>query len=774
MKKRHNVCGLVAMLTSMAILGCACGKKDVDGIAELKTEESAVEADHIYKISDVDIDFGANEVIRCSCQTDSGIYVLLSAIDYNEEDYKDSNRVINISDENSYNEIKIPESEGMGYHAMAADDDGNLYFSENIYNYRETDEELGEDDYLVPEQYVLKVSNDGEVMWRVRANEDSKDDPYGIKSLKFVKDLGLVALSKEFISVFDPDSGKETHLNCDDMKTDVNSPYSTRNLYVLKHGKIYLIQSDENMKDRIYAYDPAEGFSEKTDDLSDDVRENLTHGRVFTGANHDFLVCSDDGIKGFNLDDDKTEKICDFVLSDIALNGYDIDTVMETRDGELIALVDEFDQETHSSSSMIYRLTKTDPSDIKEKAELTLATFYISENVRKAVALFNQNNDNCRIKIKDYSEYDSGDDFLYDKGIEQLNLDIVGGNAPDIMVLDEDIPFESYVQKGVLEALDDYMSNDEEISQNSYLQNIMDSERRDGKLYTIIPSFSIDTCAAAESLLGTDRVTFSNYKDICTKKNIDPTLMMGYLTREDTWSLYTLCIQDFVDRKNGTCDFESPGFYAVLEFIKSLPTTADEETHDSFYREKKALLLPEGLYGTNDYLMIKDGYIGESIVFNGYPVKESSVSLITPTLRLSMGSKCKDKEAAWQFIRYFLTDEYQTKLDWGFPVSEKAFDAMIEKSRENPYYIDENGEKHEYSSSIGVDDITVEVKALSETEAEQLSRLVKTATTTYSPDNDIYNIIEEEAGAYYEDQKSVEEVASIIQSRVSIYLSENS
>ena len=87
---------------------------------------------------------------------------------------------------------------------------------------------------------------------------------------------------------------------------------------------------------------------------------------------------------------------------------------------------------------------------------------------------------------------------------------------------------------------------------------------------------------------------------------------------------------------------------------------------------------------------------------------------------------------------------------------------------------DENGEKHEYSSSIGVDDITVEVKALSDSEAEQLSRLVKTATTTYSPDNDIYNIIEEEAGAYYEDQKSVEEVASIIQSRVSIYLSENS
>ena len=120
-----------------------------------------------------------------------------------------------------------------------------------------------------------------------------------------------------------------------------------------------------------------------------------------------------------------------------------------------------------------------------------------------------------------------------------------------------------------------------------------------------------------------------------------------------------------------------------------------------------------------------------------------------------------------------MTEEYQVKLDWCFPVSEKAFDALIEKAKENPYYIDENGEKHEISSSIGVDGITVEVKALSDSEAEQLSRLVKTVSTTYSPDNDIFNIIEEEASAYYEGQKSIEEVANIIQSRVSIYLSEN-
>ena len=117
MKKRQIVWGLVAMLIGMAILGCACGKKDAIGSADLKTEteESAIDADHIYKISDIDIDTGASEEISGFCQSDSGIHVLLTNSDYNEEDYKYSNRVIHISEENTNNEIKIPESEGMGY-----------------------------------------------------------------------------------------------------------------------------------------------------------------------------------------------------------------------------------------------------------------------------------------------------------------------------------------------------------------------------------------------------------------------------------------------------------------------------------------------------------------------------------------------------------------------------------------------------------------------------------------------------------------------------------
>ena len=45
---------------------------------------------------------------------------------------------------------------------------------------------------------------------------------------------------------------------------------------------------------------------------------------------------------------------------------------------------------------------------------------------------------------------------------------------------------------------------------------------------------------------------------------------------------------------------------------------------------------------------------------------------------------------------------------------------------------------------------------------------------SYNGNSEVLKIINEEAAAYFSGQKSVDEVASIIQSRIKIYVSENS
>ena len=52
--------------------------------------------------------------------------------------------------------------------------------------------------------------------------------------------------------------------------------------------------------------------------------------------------------------------------------------------------------------------------------------------------------------------------------------------------------------------------------------------------------------------------------------------------------------------------------------------------------------------------------------------------------------------------------------------------------------------------------------------------LMETARpVSYSDGDEVLNIISEEAAAFYQGQKSVDEVASVIQSRVKIYVGES-
>ena len=89
------------------------------------------------------------------------------------------------------------------------------------------------------------------------------------------------------------------------------------------------------------------------------------------------------------------------------------------------------------------------------------------------------------------------------------------------------------------------------------------------------------------------------------------------------------------------------------------------------------------------------------------------------------------------------------------------------------YVLDDNGEKIiQGAGSIGYDDWEYTYHPVTDEEADIYRTLLNTAKVAKVADNKIYEIISEEAGAYFSGQKSPEEVASIIQSRVNIYIQE--
>ncbi|WP_026527651.1 ABC transporter substrate-binding protein [Butyrivibrio sp. VCD2006] len=615
---------------------------------------------------------------------------------------------------------------------------------------------------------LAKFSPEGGMLWEVPlTDEDSKRY---VQSMKYVDGKGILTCCNGEFSLYNENTGEGKSLFTRHEESDDDYYYAS--LYRVKSGDVYISEEDWSNDGRskiIKLNKDTMQFEDETE-----LPENVYGGSSLQPGNaYDFYINNNSNIEAFNLGDDKPELICDFTASDIMVDYLNYFT--DTPDGKLLIVANQ-----DEGGCLISSLTKVDPSQVVEKETLTLGTVYIPQTIRKQVVEFNRTNDKYRIKIVDYSDVDAGDtgDAYFDAA-SKLGLDLTQGQGPDMLVIDYSMPFESYAKKGALEPLDPYFDADEDISIEDFLQNVIDSCRVDGKIYTLMPSFHIETCVAAKKKVGGEKVTISNYQDVCKNNGIDPKLGMGSMTIESAGELYSTVGMQFLDYENGTCSFDSQGFIDLLKFIKEFPKDQesmgiDYEEFESYYRENKSLLLDYYISSFDDYQVLKKGYFGEDILFNGFPTADGGESFISPFMQIAMNSDCKHKDVAWEFMKSFMTDEYQKSVEWSFPIKESALLAMAEKAQEKPYYIDSEGNKVETSSSWTIGDIDVEIEELSKEETEELVDFVKSVTHTAFYEQHIIDIIQEEAQAFYEDQKTAEEVANIIQSRISIYMGENS
>jgi len=732
-------------------------------LASSYTEESSVQK--VFKLSggatefetiDLDSDKDAN-YNRLTCDDEGNFYVIKEVWSKTDSD--------GVAEENESAEIEDAEADETVTEEGDSEESGTVAFEEGSSTTVSVDSDSysdEDDDDMEMSSFMVKFSADGTKLWEVPLLE-SDSDSY-IQDIDFVKDLGIVTISMGKFSLYNAENGESSELLKRECKDE---DYYDGSLITGRDGVVYLLEPDENYEEQLYPFNVStRSFEEKVAIPNDDY-----YGYLYAGKSYDFYVFNPDAISAFNVGDDKTTKICDFTASDSIFNYADF--IVEPSEGNLYIYGDIGDGEYE-----FCRLDKVDPKDVVEKETITVGMVGVYDMVRKQIVRFNKTNDKYRLKIVDYSGDSEEDYFSY---YDKMSLDITSGNCPDLIVVDYYMPWKSYAAKGVFEQLDSYFENDEEIANTKFLENVMNATKVDGKQYVIVPSFGVSTCVGAKDILGDEAVTLQNYEEICTQNGIDPKEGMGQFFRESGAQLYTSAGSDFIDYSTGKCNFNSEGFIALLKMMKNFPAYEDlmnsddydYEKYESYYRENKAILLECSFYDYDYYQATKKGYFGKDIVFNGFPGDNCGKSFIDPRMQIAMSSSCKNKDVAWQFLKSFLSDEYQSKLDYGFPVSEDAFNALEKKAQEKPYYIDEKGEKHETSSSWSIGGLEVEITELSPEETNEFATFIRSIDEVSTRDSKINDIIDEEAGAFYSGQKTAEEVADIIQSRVSIYLSEN-
>ena len=655
---------------------------------------------------------------------------------------------------NKLNEVVIQLPAGGGSGTMTADEQGNIYSSCNYYGQKED----GSEDYRI---YLQGHSAAGEELFSLWLNEKQTEDYYYINSLHYGEEGILVVETGTAVEVYDTQG---TPIN----RTEKDGMEGESRLVKIKDGKFALLGMDGD-KSYYQTLDIRTGKKGEKQELPFIFYAyNITDGGAY-----DVYLSDDKGIFGYNLGDQAPTPIMDFLGSDFA--SYGLNQLYFVDEDSFIALY------YHEEGTTLSRFTRVPANEVVEKTELVLGCYYLDSEIKSEIIRFNKESDAYRIRVLDYSDYNTAED--YSIGRTRLNSDIASGNIPDIVMLHNGMPVESYMAKGVFADYYELMEADADFNREDFLPNLFEAYEMNGKLYQMVPCFYIQTFVGKTADVGEDFSWTMEEALALQKSRPEGTKLFPDLIQND---FLNTCLSvnsdEYVNWETGECFFDSDKFIQILDYAKTLPKEynfADYEDEEAYqememqYREGRSLLMSGVMMSFDEYGSWKYARFGEEITLVGFPTEKGIGSSFIYGYNLAISEQSEHKQAAWEFVKSLLSEEYQDQLEFCFPTRISSLEKLGEKAQEMPFYLDENGEKVEYEPSYYVGNMEVKGAPLTEAEVETIMELIKSIQRTGTYNEEIFNIVAEEAAAFFAGQKSAKEVADIIQSRVRIYVNEN-
>lgn len=637
-----------------------------------------------------------------------------------------------------------------------SDEEGNYYAVYDEY----LEEGAGEEVYYRDDYYLVKMDSGGKEIWKLPLNSENQD--YWVKWMHLLPDGRIGVADQGGISFYDTDGKPAGHVTPSE---DLDG-----GTYFLQDGTVVVGTYNDTTSQSVLRK-----LDVNTGEYSGEyvIPGGSGNYSLYAGADCDFLLVGNGGVYSYNLGDEEIEKRMDFIDSDLSTTYiYELYAVSKE---EFYGMMDD----EMTGEEVIMKFTKVDPKDVADKAVLTLACNYLNWDVRKHVVEFNKTNPDYRIQITEYARYNTDEDGTI--GITRLNTDIASGKMPDILLLDYEMPIESYASKGLFEDLYPYIDKDEELNKEDYFPNIMKAFENNGKLYRLAPRFVINTVAGKTADVGDrENWTIQDLKAVMASKPEGMEVFSEMTRGEMLYYSMRMSGDQFIDWESGKCSFNSEDFLSLLEFIKSFPETLPEDYYDesrgewnSWFRNGTVLLSQMTLDSFSSYNYTKKGTFGEDITLIGFPSGEGKGSVINSELEIAMSAKSGNKDGAWQFMRYFLTDEYQGAMNYGLPVSIKHAEKLAQEAKKRPSYEDENGNIVEYDDTYYIGGEEIPITPMTQEEVDTVFRFIESVDRLYSGNQELFDIVAEEAAPYFEGQKRAEEVADIIENRVQIYVNEN-
>ena len=708
---------------------------------------------------------------------------------------------------------QVPEgAEGsVDCYNMIGSDDGTLWMLVNVYATQyelpddfdpNTDSKWNYPSTDIGGSYLMHVAADGSTIASIDLsdtnNEDNEDGMSGNLSSFAVDAAGNLYVSDyNNIYVLDAEGNVQFKLDGSQYNGSLNR------LNAQQVGVMWYNYTDDvNAADENGQYFVP--IDLETKDWGEKVKLPSNVWSIFPGDDaYDFYYAYNNNIYGYAAKTDTKEKLVDWLACDVDTNNMSGYAMLS--DSRVAALMQDWN--TDPTTYQLIVLHRVDASEIKEKKVLTLACMYLDWNLRSMIVEYNKTNDEYRINVVDYSEYATDDD--YNAGVTKLTTEIISGSVPDIF-LTSNLPIDKYAAKGVIADLNTFMDGGNGLSRDYFVPQVMSALEKDGKLYELPTSFSVQTAYALSSIASQyDTWNVAAVQDAMTQLQEGATVFSNGWTKNTALSnCLSRNLSAFVDWTTDKCEFDSEAFQQLLDFCNSFPaetsdgdgaiayaSSADIAVDDAMWDSDanritngKQLMSTIGMYSFDSYIWNVYA-IRDKITFTGYPTEDGSGSSFELQMPMAISSVTKYPDAAWDFVCSIIKKMNtidENNYYYGFPISQAAFDAEMTDIMTEQYQLDENGEQVDwdgdgepdkairgsYETMENGETVYKDVYALTQEDIDQILGVINSTRSVYDYDQEILDIITDEVAAYFAGDKDVQTTASMIQSRVNLYVQE--
>lgn len=521
--------------------------------------------------------------------------------------------------------------------------------------------------------------------------------------------------------------------------------------------------------------------NEENRDLSAARQSHTENGTVLSGHDLGILISMENGLWSYDYDTGECTKLLDWQSMGVngsnileirlleqgfpveKLGGYTEPLTGSTEGVAQLGIIPEISPVLEAFSYNPFRSGGDEPEIVSigyldrgyvpERQTITIGMAYVSTiRLGQLVRSFNRSNMEYEVVIKSYEDIDAFTNDLLFNPSEMADMLELGWIDKDMLE-----------EKGLLEDLRPYIKESDVVGEDDLMEVVLEACESDGKLTSMMVSFSVNSLGTTAETVPRDGWTYDQLFQLVGDYP-DSKLLNVYSPRA-VWALLSHTMGTYIDWEKRECHYDSPEFIHLLENIRSLSYPENQEVQRVFYSDEETrkflnreyLLTYNHYYSPYDYSRMYTQYKDKAWDV-GFPTRDGELCfLLNPMMQFSIYSNSPNKDGAWAFLEFVLSEEEQ---NWygsefgGFPVRKDAFEAYLTR----PY-----DAVHKMA-----DDYTSE-----ETVEKLREVMAHLYVQQYTESGEISRIIDEETQAFFAGDKTVEQCVEIIQNRVQLYLDEN-